>query len=226
MRSVFKIASASAAAICFAGLLSGAHASDATSWTGCYVGVNGGYGWGHDTVKGDPTDPDGFLIAKVNVHGGLIGGQVGCNYQFADDWVVGLQGADDLASLSGNARDGYVDEAPTYFTDHAKITNLGSVTARIGMTPWKPDTLFYVKGGWAWAHNTVSNNYYPIVAHQNRSGWTLGAGVEWAASEDVSTFVEYDYYDFGTKIAAYDYYYHAPVTQTANTAIVGINYHL
>src|SRR4051794_17877087 len=47
------------------------------SWTGCYVGVHGGYGWGKKTFP----DDDGFELTNHDVNGGLAGGQIGCNYQ-------------------------------------------------------------------------------------------------------------------------------------------------
>lgn len=226
MRSIFKLASVSIAALCFAGALSSANADSGALWTGCYVGANGGYAWAHDNLKSD--FDDGYLDAKVNVHGGDYGAQVGCDYQFASNWVVGIQGTDDFASLSGHALDEYDADGPNH--DAAKITNLGSATLRLGTTPWQADALLYIKGGYAWAHDKLVNDYFPIFAQQDRSGWTVGAGMEWQFAEHWSSFVEYDYYDFGSKIAAYDevddYVYHTGVTQSANVAIAGVNFRL
>jgi outer membrane immunogenic protein len=230
MRSVFKLASMSVAALCFAAVPSTANADTGALWTGCYVGANGGYAWGQDQSRGHPEN-QGYLDSKINVHGGEYGGQAGCDYQFASDWVVGVQGLDDFASLSGHGVDGDTDvDGPN--RDTAKITNLGSATLRLGTTPWQADALLYIKGGFAWSHDEVSNNYYfsndegPIVgAHQDRSGWTIGAGMEWQFAEHWSSFVEYDYYDFGSKIATYSYNDDVVlITQTANTAIAGVNF--
>jgi len=71
------------------------------SWTGCYIGGNIGYGWGRETVSisnlGETTGvPElaGVSLGPVtgNTNGVLGGGQAGCNYQFAPNWVIGIEG--------------------------------------------------------------------------------------------------------------------------------------
>src|SRR6516165_4425149 len=73
------------------------------SWTGCYVGGHVGFGWGrnHHTqtgstafsgVSGGTIVENGAARGAVDTSGGLIGGQVGCNYQYASNWVFGVQG--------------------------------------------------------------------------------------------------------------------------------------
>src|SRR5438105_2283426 len=65
------------------------------SWTGCYLGGHVGGGWGRKdfSVPGVSVDTDGFLG----------GGQIGCNYQFAGQWVVGIEADASWADISGNA---------------------------------------------------------------------------------------------------------------------------
>ena len=72
-------------------------------WTGCYLGAHLGGGWAHK----DLTDPvqlvqDSFLgagsttgitTANTAPRGVAVGGQIGCDYQFAPTWVVGIEGA-------------------------------------------------------------------------------------------------------------------------------------
>lgn len=193
------------------------------TWTGCSIGGNVGWGWGNKQLGGDPTDPDGFLTTTVDVDGWLGGGQIGCDYQFpASNWVVGIEGSAAAASIKGTAGDDY---DPAVYYDTAKVTGLGSVTGRIGWNGWNPQTLLYAKGGWAWARDQYYNNYYPITADQDRSGWTVGAGLEWAFAGNWSTFVEYDYYDFGIETATYSpVVYNVGIKQTLNTVMVGVNY--
>ena len=75
------------------------------TWTGCYIGAHGGFGWGRDhndfgvavasggTEGGEPGFfPQEFGPFNHNTSGGVAGGQVGCNYQFAANWVVGVEG--------------------------------------------------------------------------------------------------------------------------------------
>src|SRR5258708_23449788 len=63
------------------------------SWTGCYVGGSVGGLWVHreftDRLVGDPFFGQTFSSTNTSGIGGL---QVGCNYQFAGGWVVGIQG--------------------------------------------------------------------------------------------------------------------------------------
>src|ERR1700753_3652631 len=82
------------------------------SWTGCYVGVEGGGMWGHGNhYQNDPAASaaaGGGLLglaptAGIDPSGGLAGGTVGCNYQFAGNWVVGIEGDVSWTNLNGSA---------------------------------------------------------------------------------------------------------------------------
>src|ERR1700739_2272438 len=82
------------------------------SWTGCYLGGHLGGGWAQKNI----TDPvqlvqDGFLGAGSPVgvtsvatapSGIVIGGQIGCDYQFASTWVIGIEGAASGSTMKGN----------------------------------------------------------------------------------------------------------------------------
>src|SRR5215469_18158535 len=72
------------------------------TWTGCYVGGNVGYGRAHNAYSPDPTAI--FLPAEApdqTINGVLGGGQIGCDYQFSDPFVVGVQGTYDWTGMSG-----------------------------------------------------------------------------------------------------------------------------
>jgi outer membrane immunogenic protein len=78
---------------------------------------------------------------------------------------------------------------------------LATATGRIGYA-WDR-FLGYVKGGSAWERD----NYWATTimlgtaytALETRPGWTVGAGGEYAFTNFLSGFVEYDYYDYGTR---------------------------
>jgi opacity protein-like surface antigen len=81
------------------------------SWTGCYVGGNIGWGWGRETVSlpdlGETTGVPalaGVSLGPVtgDTRGVLGGGQVGCNYQFAPNWVIGFEGDGEAAKIKGD----------------------------------------------------------------------------------------------------------------------------
>ena len=81
------------------------------SWTGCYIGGNVGYGWGRETVSianlGETTgvaELAGVSLGPVtgNTNGILGGGQIGCNYQFAPNWVIGIEGDGEATGIKGD----------------------------------------------------------------------------------------------------------------------------
>src|ERR1700730_9657035 len=83
----------------------------AFSWTGCYIGGHVGGGWGRDTVSipnpaltTGAAIPPGFSFPSVtgNTSGVLGGGQVGCNYQFAPNWVIGIEGEGSGTGINGD----------------------------------------------------------------------------------------------------------------------------
>ncbi len=118
------------------------------SWTGCYLGGHVGGGWGRKEFS----DPIGALFAppgevvRVNTSGFLGGGQIGCDWQFAPNWVIGIEGAASWADIKG---DTFVPATPG--TLHAKTDFLASATGRVGWT-WDRWMLF-AKGGAAWDHD-------------------------------------------------------------------------
>jgi outer membrane immunogenic protein len=74
------------------------------------------------------------------------------------------------------------------------------VTGRIGYA-WDR-VLGYVKGGVAWERDDITFAFFPTGAiatvSDTRSGGTVGVGVEYAFTNRITGFVEYDYYQFGT----------------------------
>ncbi len=189
------------------------------SWTGCYIGGHIGGGWGRKEITIPnlaaaaeiPPSEVTFSVPPVTDHtsGFLGGGQVGCNYQFAPNWVIGIEGDGSAADIKGDVNappvtfiiPGVGTSPPITSTFHAKTEWLASVTGRLGWAagPW----LIYAKGGVAWAGDKFAADI-PIFeehleASQTRTGWTVGGGVEWAFWNNWSAKLEYDFYDFGTR---------------------------
>ena len=181
------------------------------SWTGCYIGGNLGWGWGRETVSipdlGATTDVlglSGVSLGPVtgNTSGVLGGGQVGCNYQFAPNWVIGIEGDGEAANIKGDATETVsLVTPPVTGTAHAQTDWLASVTGRLGWT-WDR-VMLYAKGGGAWAGDKYSADLPAFNEHIEtsvaRPGWTVGGGVEWAFWDNWSAKVEYDFYDFSTR---------------------------
>jgi outer membrane immunogenic protein len=170
------------------------------SWTGCYVGAHTGWGWGRKSGTEQTISPSPkFTAFGFDTSGAVFGGQVGCDYQFAGNWVLGVQGAISGTDINGVGADADPSEASTI---SVKVDSISSVTGRLGYAGWS-QTLWYFKGGGAWVRDqwNLSNAVFdfPQVVTSTRSGWTIGGGIEWAFAPNWTAFLEYDYYDFGTK---------------------------
>ena len=65
------------------------------TWTGFYVGVNGGYSWGRSNTSITPFaaifPAVPFTPFKQDVDGGIGGGQIGYNWQVDPRWLVGVE---------------------------------------------------------------------------------------------------------------------------------------
>jgi outer membrane immunogenic protein len=160
------------------------------SWTGCYVGGNVGGLW----VNKEITGPFGGSVS-VDASGWAAGVQGGCNYQFAGGWVIGIQGDYDWA-------DADIDRNSIFFantTTRFDVKSVASVTGRIGYA-WDR-FLGYVKFGGAWERDELTVTFPAVTAtySDTRSGWTIGIGGEFAITNWITAFVEYDYYDFGNR---------------------------
>jgi opacity protein-like surface antigen len=175
------------------------------TWTSCYGGLRAGGGIG----KSDLTDTagivsgtSGFSAADLNLSGWMAGGQLGCDYQFAPNWVVGIEGAVTGGDIGATATIAVPGVAPGDTATYKETTDfLMSATARVGYA-WD-HWMLYAKGGFAGAGNKYSTfdvlQNYNFQGTENRIGWTAGAGVEWAVWEDFSVRLEYDYFGFGTQ---------------------------
>lgn len=161
------------------------------NWTGFYVGGHLGYAWGQDNF-GLPA------FNNTSNNSGFAGGvQVGADWQFNPNWVVGVEGQWTWTDLN---RNGLV--APAIVATE-KTDSIGSLTGRLGYT-WGPG-LIYGKGGVAWADRSLGLATplgVPVAfasSGNNDTGWTLGAGLEYMIAPSWSAKVEYQYYNFGNR---------------------------
>ena len=152
----------------------------AFTWTGFYVGANAGYGWGNVNANGwaNVGDLDGFVG----------GGQVGYNYQMGQ-FVLGVEADLQGADLSSGNNLGLVNVKTEYF---------GTVRARVGVAfdRFMP----YITGGWAYGN--VKTSIPGIGFSSDRShtgGYAVGAGLEYAVTNNIIAGVEYLYVDLGEK---------------------------
>ena len=189
------------------------------NWTGCYLGGNVGAAWDHTYVH-DETAPFAE-IATLDDSSVAGGGQIGCDYQFSGNWVVGVQGMYDAADLSASGTSALL----TPDSLNGKVPWFATVTGRLGYAI-APDWLIYGKGGGAWTHvNATITPFAPNSLSAGLSGWTGGGGVEWRIARYVSIFAEYDYMGFSDKlVVSASGANQGVVQQHEQSALVGVNF--
>ncbi len=165
------------------------------NWTGFYVGGHVGGAWSDKDWT--QTFPAAALGNGASFHadGFIGGGQIGYNWQ-AGSWVFGLE-AD--ASWSGQSGSG-IQSPLAAWTSSTDVNWFGTVTGRVGYA-WDR-VLIYGKGGVALANEDYSQTFggLPVSStSSNAVGWTVGAGVEYALSNNWSAKIEYNYMDFGKR---------------------------
>ena len=215
------------------------------------------------TTGGAVTTFHSGLGVSNTTSGPIYGGQVGCDYQWpGSQFVIGVSGSWAGADINGQ-RDHTsgpftIGAVTTNFLStslHTKVDELASVTGRIGWAATgifgNNNVLIYFKGGGAWMHqrtdisgsltSTLAPNtvILPFAGNftNNKSGWTVGGGFEWALSfaPQASIFWEYDYYSFNHKDLLFDVdrfpgggaavtHFDLGLNPKINTVKVGINY--
>lgn len=168
------------------------------NWDGPYVGVFGGYGWGSYHEVGDP---------DLDLSGWLVGVNFGADFTVSDGVVIGVVGDiawSDIDLVAG----GY-----SYNVDW-----VGSLRGRLGFDGGA--FLPYLTAGLAVAGATAD-----FVGSDSNThiGWTVGAGVEFAVTEDLSLDLQYRYSDYGAQsydvgLGAYD------ASFTTHAVTVGLNW--
>lgn len=153
------------------------------TWTGGYLGVQAGYGWGRSTygaagVGSTRTRPEGFML----------GGYAGYNYQFEGSGaVIGVEtdlnwaNIDDKKTIAG-------------VSGKAETRWNGATRARLGYAFDR--FLVYGAAGVAYADRKVSVSGFGSDK-KTAVGWTVGGGVESALTENVVARAEYRYTDYG-----------------------------
>jgi outer membrane immunogenic protein len=227
MRWVAGAALAAATALAIpAAHAAGAMVSPAVySWTSCYVGGNVGPGWDQTNVV---DEVEGYPIASLSSGALVGGGQIGCDYQVAQHWVIGLQGLWDATGLSASYTETN-SEAPLYpSTLTGSVPWVATFTGRIGYL-LAPDWMIYAKGGLAWNRTNSALLYEGTTLDSvsfNQTGWTAGIGAEWRQSQHWSFFAEYNYLGFGSQNVYYPNTSNAgTVKQNIQAVLFGVNLH-
>jgi outer membrane autotransporter protein len=185
-------------------------AERAPIWTGLYIGAFAGADYGGAKMG----FPDAGFSSGPQIAGALVGGTLGYNYQIGS-WVLGVEGdagwtnARGSVACTGAFNPAQVVLSGTDCADRADF--IATATARLGYA-WGR-ALYYAKAGGAWTHETFTvtcNSLLPclsptggpltqISVADDRAGWTVGYGVEFALTQNWSAKGEVNYIDFGNR---------------------------
>jgi outer membrane immunogenic protein len=178
-----------------------------SAWTGCYVGGQVGAQWGEFTATVNyPSVPPVAASRNFEGDGTLIyGGQLGCNWQMANNFVLGVE-ADVVARSKGEFGGEvvrFVAPATDHFDAFGSFGTQSSVRLRIGTTFDR--MLIYIAGGASWAKLSASHHLIRdggpalVVDTGDRvSGWNIGIGGEFSVAPNWSMGLEYRYTDYGS----------------------------
>jgi outer membrane immunogenic protein len=151
----------------------------AYDWSGFYLGVNGGGGWGRSHW-----DTGG----RINMSGGLVGGTAGYNWQLGRA-VLGLEGDLDWSGLQGSKTSPLCPFGCT-----TSDSWLSTVRGRAG---YSFDRIMpYVTGGLAVGDIKAGTPGLPGGSSTN-AGWTVGGGIEVALPGNWTAKAEYLHVDLG-----------------------------
>src|SRR5215216_5077620 len=188
----------------------------AFSWTSCYIGANAGGKWGRfrgfetigpfDGFAGPSTLVFPGVVANDDFDSGfLAGGQIGCQWQ-TGAWVFGLEGDFDATRIRETFIAPAGTLAPFFPGDSIFLRNRwqASVRGRLGYAfdRW----LVYATGGVAFADVRATVGFAPVPFaaptlfledSQTLIGGTVGGGVDYAITNNLSLGVEYRFSRFG-----------------------------
>jgi outer membrane immunogenic protein len=187
------------------------------SWNGFYLGLNVGGQWANDRISTTTDSGGGFRAAGAAAVDsaspgtlsttGLTGGfQAGYNWQFGSA-VIGIESDANFVTGTSNRTVNNIPvvAAGDFFTNTSKQPLfLLTLRPRLG---WALDhALVYVTGGYAFGTYQVIDSFgyfggttiSQVDFNARRSGWTAGAGLEYAFARGVSAKVEYLYVDLGS----------------------------
>ena len=204
-------------------------------WSGAYIGINVGYGKINGDIAnvafanpypgdfGPLPDEDGkFMMA-----GGLVGGQMGYNYQ-TGNLVLGLEADLDYTGIKGS----YAFPNPNGINLDGEIQSIGTARVRLGYAV--DNILLFATGGVAYGTTkamltTVPAPQYTASASKSYTGYAVGAGIEYGLTKNWTIKTEYLYVNLGKRSNTYvfsgaDEAAAADTSLTSNIVRVGLNY--
>jgi outer membrane immunogenic protein len=170
------------------------------TWTGLYLGINGGGGWGTT----DHTDLFGTTSKNFSQSGGLVGVTYGANWQ-SNRFVIGYEGDFDWSNINGTFTSPALCSVNGGTTCFTNLENFSAARIRAGvdLNGW----LLFGTAGYGFGQVKAGQNPCGITIFGGnscgetwRDGWVAGGGVEKMFAQNWSVKVEYLHFDFGNRI--------------------------
>jgi outer membrane immunogenic protein len=166
---------------------------DDFSWTGFYAGLQAGYSFGDlesNVVVGNNEDEE---FDAEGIVGGIF---LGYNFGFTDAFVVGIEGDFEGTGIETDDDDDDGDEIDVGYD--ASVNWQGSIRGRAGIAIDR--LLVYGTGGLAFADFDTNyddgGNDDDDDDGNTELGWTVGAGVDYAFTDNIFVRGEYRYADY------------------------------
>jgi len=213
----------------------------ANVWSGFYVGGNAGAAFGDSSVALSPTgcfltggcaivgnNPLRTFSGNLGGTGLNGGGQAGYNWQLSPSLLLGVEADADYDGLRASYNATSSLSAPLLGNVSNNVSQsqdfLGTLRGRVGFIP-NPSWLLYATAGLAYGDpkSTTSSSFsfaganYAGSSSGFKTGWTAGAGAEWALGAFWSVKAEYLYVDLGTTS------YTDAITNAAAVGAIGLN---
>jgi outer membrane immunogenic protein len=191
MKRILAAAAAFGALACFPLSAQAADPIDpGYDWTGLYIGAQAGWAWL------DPNSAAANLI-QPNSNGLVGGGYAGYNLQF-NNIVFGVEGDFNGTDLS----DTEACFNPAFACNASSDWN-ASIRGRLGFAADR--VLIFATGGYAIAdYDGFTDNGTRFPDSKTLDGFAIGAGVEYAWTDNVLVRAEYRHEDFGSATMNYD----------------------
>jgi outer membrane immunogenic protein len=169
----------------------------AYSWTGAYIGVTAGYGWG------DSRFDDGARSNPFDIDGLVIGGTIGYNLQLQGNVVIGVEADISYSDISGSFGPGNLGQpnglgwgcgTGACVTD---VNWFGTLRGRLGYAA-ADSLLIYATGGLAYGSiDSAIRNDADWITGNTAVGWTVGGGIEYVLRPGWTAKLEYLHVDLG-----------------------------
>jgi outer membrane immunogenic protein len=208
----------------------------AYNWSGFYIGGNLGAAFSN----GSYSDTLGSTFNASTGTSFIGGGQVGVNYEFSNNVVIGAEAMFDWAPNTNNNINLAGVGANAGNTAAAQLNNrwLTTATGKLGYAFDR--VLLYGKGGVAWVGQSNSSvsvttpmtgtSPASLSGNSTNFGWTAGIGAEWAFAGNWSARAEYDYIGLTnqtytlTSPTAFNTDSISTSTRSIQTVTAGLNY--